>query len=126
MLMNESFGWAWILAGFVSGFLLGLGFHHDDWMGGYGAFRRRLIRLGHISFIGLGILNILFAFSAPRVALGEPWLSIASWALIAGGVTMPLSCGLMAWRRGFYPLFIVPVLSLVLGASLVFAGLLRS
>jgi hypothetical protein len=78
MLINESFGWVWILIGFVSGFLLGLGFHRDDWMGGYGSFRRRLIRLGHISFVGLGILNILFALSTPRVALSEPWLSVAS------------------------------------------------
>ena len=124
MPLNESFGWLWILIGFVSGFLLGLRFHRDNWMGGYGSFRRRLIRLGHISFIGLGILNILFALSAPRIALSEPWLSVASWALVAGGLTMPLSCILMAWRRDFYPLFVVPVISLALGAGLVVAGLL--
>lgn len=125
MPLNESFGWLWVLAGFVSGLFLGLGFHREGWMGGYGSFRRRLIRLGHVSFVGLGFLNILFALGTPRTVLGEPFLSVASWSLVAGGVTMPLCCGLMAWRRGFYPLFAVPVISLVLGAGLVVAGLLR-
>ena len=108
MPLNESFGWLWVLAGFVSGFFLGLGFHREGWMGGYGSFRRRLIRLGHVSFVGLGFLNILFALGTPRVALSEAWLPVASWALVTGGVTMPLCCGLMAWRREFYPLFVVP------------------
>lgn len=125
MLFNESFGWLWILIGFVSGFFLGLGFHREEWLGGYSSFRRRLIRLGHISFIGLGFLNILFATTAPRLRLSDSWLAVASWSLIAGGVTMPLVCGLMAWRRAFYPLFVVPVLALVLGVALVVAGLLR-
>ena len=120
---NESFGWLWILIGFVSGFFLGLGFHRDEWLGGYGSFRRRLIRLGHISFIGLGFLNILFALSAPRLVLGGSWLSLASGSLIVGGITMPLACGLMAWRRNFYPLFAVPVLSLLIGVALVVVGL---
>ena len=111
--------------GFLSGFALGLGFHRDEWLGGYGSFRRRLIRLGHISFLGLGILNLLFALSGPRLALGAGALSLASWAFVAGGITMPACCALMAWRRGFYPCFAVPVASLVLGATLTVAGILR-
>ena len=125
MPLNEVFGWIWILTGFVSGFLLGLGFRRDEWMGGYGSFRRRLIRLGHVSFVGLGFLNILFALGGSRTALDGPALSAASWALVAGGVTMPLCCGLMAWRRGFYLLFGVPVASTLVGAALSAWGLVR-
>jgi len=125
MPQNEAFGWVWILAGFLSGLGLGLGFHRDEWLGGYGSFRRRLIRLGHISFLGLGILNILFAVSGPRLVLGPGALRLASWALIVGGIAMPTCCGLMAWRRAFYPLFGIPVVSLVLGAALTALGVLR-
>lgn len=125
MSVNEVFGWIWILAGFLSGLALGLGFHHDEWMGGYGSFRRRLVRLGHISLVGLGILNILFAGAAPRLALGPGPLALASWSFIVGGVAMPACCGLMAWRRGLHLLFGVPVASLLLGASLTVAGILR-
>ena len=124
MPVNEAFGWVWILAGLVSGLVLGLFFHRDDWLGGYGSFRRRLIRLGHISFLGLGILNILFASSLPRLHLEGATAALASGALIVGGVTMPACCGLMAWRRGLHLLFAVPVASLLLGVSLIVRAIL--
>lgn len=125
MPLNETFGWVWILLGVLSGLALGLGFHRDEWMGGYGSFRRRLLRLGHISFLGLGFLNILFAMSAERVHLPPLGLSAASWALVVGGVTMPTCCALMAWRREFYLLFGVPVASLLIGVGLVVVGIAR-
>jgi hypothetical protein len=125
MLLNESFGWLWLLAGTVSGLLLGMRFQRDEWMGGYGSLRRRLVRLGHISFFGLGFLNILFGLERARVALSPSWLDAASWSLIVGGVTMPLCCALMAWRRAFQPAFAVPVMSLLLGVALTAFGMLR-
>jgi uncharacterized membrane protein len=124
MPVNEAFGWIWILAGFVSGLALGLFFQRDDWLGGYASFRRRLLRLGHISFIGLGFVNILFALSAAHLSLGSRALAVASAALLIGGITMPLCCALMAWRRGFHVLFAVPVVSLIMGVALVVRGLL--
>lgn len=124
MPVNEAFGWIWILAGFVTGLTLGLFFQRDDWLGGYASFRRRLLRLGHISFIGLGALNVLFALSAAHLSLGRAALALASGALIAGGISMPLCCALMAWRRGFHLLFAIPVTSLLLGVTLVVRGLL--
>jgi hypothetical protein len=50
---------------------------------------------------------------------------LASRALIAGGVTMPLCCGLMAWRRDLHLLFAVPVVSLLLGVALIVRGILQ-
>lgn len=125
MPLNESFGWTWLLAGTVSGLALGLRFHREEWMGGYGSLRRRMIRLGHISFFGLGFLNILFALEAARAGLSPAWLAVASWALVTGGVTMPVCCGLMAWRPVFQPAFAVPVASLLLGVALTAFGMLR-
>jgi hypothetical protein len=124
MAPNEAFGWAWILVGFATGFLLGLGFHREEWLGGYASPRRRMLRLGHISFLGLGFVNLLFSSSAPHMRLPAAGLLLASWMLVLGGVTMPLCCGLMAWRRGAYPLFGLPVASLLLGAALAAWGVL--
>jgi len=125
MWVNEAFGWAWVLGGVLSGLALGLGFHRDEWLGGYGSFRRRMLRLGHISFLGLGFLNLLFASSAPRLALGAGPVAFASVSLIVGGVAMPACCALMAWRRGFYLLFGIPVVSLLLGVAITALGLVR-
>ena len=122
-MLNEGFGWIWFVLGMVSGAALGLGFARPGFLGGYGSWERRLLRLGHISFFGLGLINILFALALPRVALESPWPAVASWALIVGGVTMPLCCGLAAWRQPLRNLFPVPVVSLLAGASITAVGL---
>ncbi len=124
-MINEPFGWLWALAGFVSGAFLGARFSDDEWFGGYSSHRRRLLRLGHISFLGLGILNILFAHSLERIQLGPTWLALASWAMVVGAITMPLCCGLVAWRRGLRPVFVVPVACLLIGGTLVTVGILK-
>jgi hypothetical protein len=122
---NEIFGWLWILAGVISGLVIGLRFQREDWLGGYGSHARRLVRLGHISFFGLGILNVLFALGGARAQLAPGPLDVASWAFVVGGVTMPLCCALMAWRREFQPAFAVPVTSLLLATALVAFGWVR-
>ena len=122
---NELFGWIWILVGMLAGMGLGLGFHREDWLGGYASHRRRLLRLGHISFFGLGFVNVLFALSLPQLRLGAAPSALAAWSLVVGGVTMPACCALMAWRKTFQPLFAIPVTSLLVGAALTVLGLLR-
>lgn len=116
-------GWAGMLAGGLSGAALGLFFHGEEWMGGYGSFRRRLARLGHISFFGLGFLNLLFAFTWGMAELGGAVAVAAAWALIIGAITMPTCCFLSAWRKGFRHLFAVPVTAVLAGVCLTLAGL---
>jgi len=125
VLRNEVFGWCWVLAGLLAGLALGMRFHLEDWLGGYGSHRRRLLRLGHISFLGLGLLNIAFALCGTQLRLPPARLAVASWAFIAGAVTMPACCALMAWRRDLHLAFAVPVTSLLLGAGLVVLAYLR-
>ena len=43
--LNLMVAWAWFLLGTVLGLTLGTFFHKEDWLGGYGSFRRRLYRL---------------------------------------------------------------------------------
>lgn len=126
--LNEVFGWAWITLGFLSGALLGARFHREDWLGGYASFKRRLLRLGHISFIGLGVLNILFAGSARGLVArhGSTEIAIASAAFVIGGVSMPLACALVAFRPALKPVFAAPVLSLLAGVGLLTLELVRA
>src|SRR5689334_13549500 len=95
--LNLIAGWLGMLAGVLSGAVLGLFFHREDWMGGYGSYRRRLARLGHIAFFGLGFLNLIFAATSAQLPLAGNDLTIASWALVLGAATMPLCCFLSAW-----------------------------
>ena len=116
--------WIAMLVGLLSGATVGLFFHRDDWMGGYAGWRRRLVRLGHISFLGTGLLNLAFSLTVARLELtGE--LPIASVAMVVGAVSMPTVCFLSAWHKPLRHLFFVPVVSLTVGVGgMVFGGLL--
>src|SRR5215813_14059725 len=118
---------AWIgcLCGALSGAVIGLFFHREDWLGGYNSFPRRLIRLGHISFFGLGFLNALFALTICVSQGAELPMRLASLGLLTGAMTMPLCCFASAWRKRLRCLFPIPVTSL-LGAVLIVLLLARS
>lgn len=127
--LNLTAAWAGILLGMAGGAILGLSFHEEGWLGGYGSWRRRLLRLGHISLFGLAGVNLAFALTADRMGWkpGAPLgPGAASALLVAGAVLMPLVCALAAWRKPFRHLFILPVGTLVSGAGLVVAALVRN
>jgi hypothetical protein len=115
--INLYIAWVGILLGVVSGAGQGLLFHREDWLGGYGSWPRRMLRLGHISFFGLAFINLAFALSAAAVDLHDG-LRLPSVLLVAGAISMPLVCYLSAWRKPFRHLFFIPVLSLITGVAL--------
>lgn len=123
--LNLLVAWVWLSLGFVSGLLLGLFFHRENWLGGYGSFRRRLYRLAHISFFGLGIVNLAFYLTAREASLSPSTVSVAGWGFVIGAVSMPLCCVLMAHFPRTRPLFAVPVMSLLLAGSLVMVGVVH-
>jgi len=115
---NLFLAWLWILLGFVTGMILGIFFHDEKWLGGYASFKRRMYRLGHISFFGLGVANLLFWVTLHNLSASSTLLEVASWAFITGAVTMPLCCVVMAHFPKAHPVFAVPVVSLITGAAL--------
>ena len=118
-LLNFYAAWTGILLGFFAGGVLGLFFHDDNWMGGYSSWRRRMARLGHISFFGIALINLTYALSIIvfNVQLATPY---PSYLFIAGAITMPLICFLSAYKKPFRHLFPVPVLCLVIGTIIFF------
>jgi hypothetical protein len=116
--INLVLAWLWLLLGFVSGLGLGMNFHHESWLGGYTSLRRRLYRLGHISFFGLGAVNLLFWLTARTLSHAGPPVAVASWAFVVGAITMPLCCLIMAHAPRLHLIFAVPVLGLVTGGAL--------
>lgn len=111
-----------MLAGVLSGGIIGLFFYRDEWMGGYGSWGRRLTRLGHISFFGLGFLNLMFAATAGQLVLRPSYLEVASVGLLAGAITMPICCFLSAWRKPMRHLFPIPVIAVTVGIVAILAG----
>ena len=115
-------GWFSMLGGAISGMYMGLRFHRDGWLGGYGSWPRRMVRLGHIAFFGLGSLNLLFALSVRAQPIPAPLADIAAAGFIVGALTMPLACFLAAWRATLRHLFPIPVAGIVTGITALLAG----
>jgi hypothetical protein len=115
---NLILAWLWLLLGFVAGMVLGMFFHGENWLGGYASFRRRMYRLGHISFFGLGAVNLLFCLTVQNFSLAGQLVSVASWAFIVGAITMPVCCVVMAHFPKAHLVFSVPVVSLITGGIL--------
>ena len=118
--LNLVLAWLWILLGFVAGMVLGMFFHGENWLGGYGSFKRRMYRLGHISFLGLGVVNLLFCLTVQTFSLAGPFVTVASLAFIVGAISMPVCCVVMAHFPKAHLIFAVPVLSLITGGILQF------
>jgi hypothetical protein len=114
--INLTLAWLGMALAFASGSVLGLKFHREDWLGGYGSFRRRLYRLGHISFFGLAVVNLMFYFTSRLPALEGASLAVASWAFVIGAIAMPVCCFIMAHQPKLRLLFLIPVLSLIVGS----------
>lgn len=115
VMLNLYAGWIGMLGGVVSGAVIGLFFHKDEWMGGYDSYRRRMTRLGHISFFGLGFINLLFALTVGTLHFPDLNLKISSFALILGAISMPVCCFLTAWWKPFRHLFPIPVFAVLTG-----------
>lgn len=119
---NILVGWVAMLSGALSGAVLGLFFDRDGWAGGYGSFRRRMLRLGHISFFGLGFLNLLFGLTLTAVSLPPTHSRIASASFLVAVVAMPACCFLTAWKKPLRHLFPIPVLAVLAGIIPVLLG----
>lgn len=125
--VNLHAAWCGIALGFVAGALQGMFFHRDDWLGGYASWPRRMSRLGHISFFGIAFVNIAFVVTVNAIVPTAPWarhaITLSSWLLIVGAVTMPLICYLSAFEKRFRHLFFIPVSSLIAAAFLLLSEL---
>jgi hypothetical protein len=120
--LNLTVGWLAILAGLLTGAGVGLLFHDEDWLGGYGSWRRRMLRLAHVAMVGTGLLNLTFSLTARTIPFTELRLAasqliMASALLVTGAVLMPLVCLLSAWRKGMRHLFFIPVTCLVVAVA---------
>jgi hypothetical protein len=112
--INLLAAWIGMLLGALFGAAQGIFFHKEEWMGGYGSWKRRMTRLGHISFFGIAFINIAFVVTV-YVAEIENQVTIPSVLFIIGAIGMPLICYLSAIIKNFRHLFFIPALSVIVG-----------
>jgi hypothetical protein len=103
---NRMVGWSSLATGVGVGLIMGLWSFDGPvqppaWIGDYTDTSRRLIRLGHIAFIGLGLIDILMERELARSALGQAGRAVASWSMVIGNVLLPMALFAAAVYRPF-------------------------
>jgi hypothetical protein len=116
---NRRIGWLSLGLGAATGLILGLWsfdgpFPVPGWLGDYDHTARRLARLGHIAFFGLGILNLLVSGELRRTVLGPLGRKTASWAMNFGNIFLPLTLFAAAAYRPFKYTMSAPALAVFL------------
>jgi hypothetical protein len=128
---NRVVGWTSLAAGVGVGLVMGLWsfdgpLQPPAWIGEYTDTSRRLVRLGHIAFLGLGFIDILIERELVRSALGRAGRAIASWSMVIGNVLLPIALfGAAAYRPLKY-LMVIPATSVFLALVLAAYGARRA
>jgi hypothetical protein len=65
-------------------------FFQPGWLGGYGSLERRLLRLAHVAFVALGLLNVVVGIGLRTGMIAAPAEGFVCLALALGALLMPL------------------------------------
>jgi len=121
--VSLAIGWGSLFFGALSGLVLGLWSFGGPvsvpaWVGDYANQSRRLLRLAHIAFFGLGILNIMIARHLSPDRLTPRLRRAALWSMSFGNVLLPIT---LVAASAFSPLkylMSVPALAVTLALGL--------
>ena len=122
--VNILFGWAWMCVGFISGMTLGLWAEGEKWLGGYASITRRYLRLAHVAFVALSVINILYGKELGSVALTTHIKSIASALMIFGAAGVPIVCISAAFYRKAKYFLPLPALAVLIGTAILVIGMI--
>ena len=122
--MNIHFGWAWMCLGLILGMTLGMWAEREKWLGGYASITRRYLRLAHVAFIALSIINILYGKELGVIDLPIPIKNIGSYLMIFGAAGVPLTCISAAFFRKTRYFLPLPALAVLAGTSILAIGLI--
>ena len=110
---NRAVAWTGFCLGAGSGMIMGL-WAFDGPLSppagfvDYGDTSRRLLRLGHIGFFGIGYLNLLLAWDLPSLGLGQRAKQVAARCMNFANLFLPLTLMAAAAYQPFKYLLPVP------------------
>lgn len=121
---NITFGWIWILTGILVGAVLGMWSFNGPFptpVGDYTDLPRRMLRLSHIAFIALAIINILYGYEINNKSkLKLKTKNTGSVLMIFGAILMPVILILSALvNESFKYLTTIPATLLIISLLII-------
>ena len=129
--LNRAIGFTSLLIGVASGMMLGLWSFGGpvpvpESIGGYGELPRRFLRLGHIAFFGLGLINLAIAGHWRRLDLDRPAARRALRLMNLGNLGLPPLLLAAAWQPTLLYLMPIPVVCVFAALALCATGAWRA
>ena len=129
--LNRAVGFTSLLIGVVSGMILGLWSFGGplpvpEAIGDYGDLLRRFLRLGHIAFFGLGLINLAIAGHWRRLNLSQPAARRALQLMNLGNFGLPPVLLAAAWQPALLYLMPLPVACVFAALALCVLGAWRA
>lgn len=122
---NISFGWLWILTGIVLGAVMGMWSFNGPLqspLGDYASLPRRLLRLSHIAFIALAMINILYGYEIDKINLKDKFKKIGSKSMIYGAVLMPVLLLAAVFYEPVKYFTVIPAFLVIIGLLVIVRG----
>ncbi len=108
------------LLGVPVGLLTGMGLsliaRSEKAWGGYGSFRRRAARLGHVALVMVPMLAGFYALALGAMDVNAAWTAWATWLWIGAGISLPIALFVAAWKRPLVWLLPLPATAMTAGA----------
>lgn len=123
--INIKFGWFWLLIGIFEAAWMGMHAFQPDWLGGYLSLSRRFLRLSHIAFMALAIINIIYGLCLSSVHIPHCIKKIGVYSMILAAIFMPVICILCIFKFSFQPLFFLPVTFFTIAVVIMLIGQLK-
>lgn len=128
---NRAIGFTSLLIGVATGMILGLWSFSGplpvpEAIGDYGDLSRRFLRLGHIAFFGLGLINLALAGHYRRLCFGRTAGPRALVLMNLGNLGLPPLLLAAAWQPALLYLMPLPVLCVFAALALATAAAWRS
>lgn len=126
---NISFGWIWILFGIFVGVVMGMWAFNGPMaspVGDYTSLPRRMLRLSHISFIALAIINLLYGYEIDNIKLKKSYKKTGSLCLIYGAILMPLLLIAAIFYEPFKYLTAIPAVLVIISLIIMVVGKLKN
>ncbi len=129
--LNRAIGFTSLLLGVASGMIVGLWSFGGpvpvpEAIGDYAELPRRFLRLGHIAFFGLGLINLAIAGHWRRLDLGRPAARRALWLMNLGNLGLPPLLLAAAWQPVLLYLMPAPVICVFAALALCAIGAWRA
>ena len=125
---NISFGWVWILFGIFVGALMGMWSFNGPMpspVGDYTSLARRMLRLSHIAFIALAIINILYGYEIDKIKLKKFYKKVGSLCMICGAILMPLLLIAAVFLEPFKYLTAIPATLVIISLLIMVIGRIK-